>query len=69
MDRNVESCKIKIDEDCVKVSFQIQFVQGYTKNYYLAVADNTNVQVIQIIFYYSTTVITSCINGIYIFSA
>lgn len=45
MDRNVDSCKIEIDKNCNKLSFQIYFVQGYTKSFFLSVSDNENVQV------------------------
>ncbi|XKL66278.1 hypothetical protein PGB90_009698 [Kerria lacca] len=44
MDRNVDSCMIEIDKDCIKLIFHIRFVQGYTKNYFLSVNDNENVQ-------------------------
>lgn len=45
MDRNVDSCKIEIDKNFIKLSFQIHFIQGYTKNFFLSVADNETVQV------------------------
>lgn len=45
MDRNVDSCKIEIDKDCMKLSFQVHFIQGYTKNFFLSVSENETVQV------------------------
>ncbi|KAK7601276.1 hypothetical protein V9T40_008717 [Parthenolecanium corni] len=44
MDRNVDSCKIEIDKDCMKLSFQVHFIQGYTKNFFLSVSENETVQ-------------------------
>ncbi|XP_065206807.1 cell cycle checkpoint control protein RAD9B [Planococcus citri] len=44
MDRHVESCKIEIEEECLKLIFKIQYTQGYTKTHLLSVNDNETVQ-------------------------